>query len=143
MKINLDDIEKKKQPFQAPPEQYFENLPLQIKGKIKSKDGVEWSRIGLTWKLGLAVLPLLILAFYFLYTPADQQSVDEILAKIPDYELLAYVEQMDLDLAELTKNLPESWSEGLGEMNGIDEVEIDSESINDLLFEYDLDTEYL
>lgn len=140
MKYKLDDIDKK-QSFKVP-EGYFEDLPLRIQTKIQKKK--KHSQVLLpSWRFAFAASILVILVAYFI---ADQTptSVERLLADIPQDDLIAYLDEMELDMEDLTRVYQEtSVSFELDELDGLEELELDEEEMDDLFLEYDLNEDYL
>lgn len=143
MKINLDDIDKK-QPYSIP-EQYFEDLPLKIQGRIsaESHSKLSWlPNFSLVWKLIIATVPIIILAI-FIYLPPSNPTAEELLAEIPESELIAYVDQIDLNLSDISQTFENEIMNGLLEDHSLNDVEINTEQLQDILLEYDLEIEHV
>ncbi len=140
MKYKLDDIDKK-QSFKVP-EGYFEDLPLKIQTRIQKKEKHTSVRLP-SWKFALAASILVLLVTYFV---VDQKppSAEMMLAEVSQDELIAYLDNMDLDLEDITNTFHETSSElEFDEMDGLEELDMNKSDLNDLLLEYDLNEDYL
>lgn len=140
MKYKLDDIDKK-QSFKVP-DGYFEELPLKIQTKIQPKK--KHTQVTLpSWKFALAASILVILVTYYV---ADQKpaSAESLLAEIPQSELIAYLDNMELDMEDLATMYTES-SEDIEfeNLDGLNELDMNEEELDDLLLEYDINEDYL
>jgi hypothetical protein len=107
------------------PEDYFDELPAIIQGRIKTKSTFQW---GLTFKYALPVLVIIMMVFYFNDTPStttspiqiSKQEAIDYLNKRVDYE----IDEMMLtdELADnLTTKQTESSSMDEYLLNDIDE----------------------
>ncbi len=67
-----------------------------------------------------------------------------LLAEVSQDELIAYLDNMELDLEELTTTFQEtSGGLELEEINGLEELDINEGDLDNLLLEYDLNEDYL
>ena len=139
MKYKLDDIDKKPQ-FEVP-EGYFEDLPMRIQKRIEAKRPVR--KVFVSWSLAIATSISLILISIFTFR-ANDNPVDQLLAEVPHMELVAYLDQLELeesDIAEVfTDVVQEIDLEGFGLL---DELELEDQSIDEILNEYNLEEELL
>lgn len=140
MKYKLNDIDKK-QPFKTP-EGYFEDLPLKIQTRIQKKEKHTSVRLP-SWKFALAASILVLVVTYFI---ADQKplSAEMMLAEVSQDELIAYLDNMDINLEDITTTFQETSNElEFEEMNGLEELDMNEGDLDDLLLEYDLNEDYL
>jgi hypothetical protein len=140
MNYKLDDIDKK-QSFKVP-EGYFEDLPLKIQSKIQKKE-IHSNVLLPSWKFALAASILVILVTYFI---ADQKppSAEMLLAEVSQEDLIAYLDNIDLDIEDLTSTFQESTEElDFENLDGLDQLDMNEEELDDLLLEYDITEDYL
>ena len=139
MRYKLDNIDKKP-PFEVP-ERYFEDLPMKIQRRVEDhkKQGAffNWP----IWAVASAACVLLIVVLFTLQN--SSQSPENMLTEIPTSELVAYLDQLDIDLDDLTSTLPDEIDIIESEdTDMLDEVEFeDPSSLDDFLKEYDLTIE--
>ncbi|MEM9340671.1 MAG: hypothetical protein AAGA66_18200 [Bacteroidota bacterium] len=141
--FKLDDIEKKGQPFKAP-DGYFEDLPLRIQHRIQTNASSKVSWYGtpaFKWAFSIATIVIVLLSVTFF---DSSQSTEDLLAEIPEEELLAYVDQMSFDEEEiLTAFEGDIQSLDFAESATLNDLDIENESLEDLMSEYGLEEEYL
>ncbi len=141
--FKLDDIDKKGQPFQAP-EGYFEDLPLKIQKRIemRSASKVKWYAT-LPFKLAFSIATVLIIVLSITFF-GKSQSAEDILAEIPEEELLAYIDEISLEEEEILTAFENTniWS-GFSNETTLDELNMEDESLDELMIDYDLTDEYL
>ncbi len=140
MKYKLDDIDKK-ETFKVP-DGYFEDLPLKIQQRIST--GQKKQRRGIpVWSLAMAASVIVILTFIFLI-PDNNSAAEDMLAEIPQDELIAYLDQLELDEFDIASAMGEDVNAiNLEDMNILDGIDLGDEAIDDVLLEYDLEDEYL
>ncbi len=128
--IRLDDIPKKSL-FEAP-EGYFEKLPGHIQARIaRPEPEPAWGRLAFRYALPVV---LLAAAAVFVLTNRDNLNPEDLLAQVDSEQLVAYLDETDLNSDDLLEAVPldeteaESLeAEALGDLvideNVIDEVE--------------------
>ena len=140
MKYKLDDIDKK-QAFKAP-EGYFEDLPMKIQQRITEEPRKQSSSTPV-WALAMAASVVIVVAFIFLFQD-NQPSTESLLADIPQEELIAYLDQLEVDEYDLANAMGDDADAVLLEdTNVLDGIDLGEDAIEDVLLEYDLEDEYL
>ncbi len=140
MKHTLDDIDKKG--IFKTPEEYFEDLPLKIQQRISNEAKSRKYTIP-SWSLAFAASTLLIITFVFILSKSGPNA-EELLADIPQDELMAYLDQIDIDEYDIASVITESAEElEFENTNMLDGIDLEDQSIEDVLLEYDLADEYL
>ncbi|WP_425391744.1 hypothetical protein [Ekhidna sp.] len=142
MKYKLDDIDKKE--VYKVPNGYFEDLPLKIQTRINKEKNAAIKRSIPSWSLALAASIILIITFIFILPTNNTSSAEEILASVPQGELLAYLDQIELDEYEIASTINDG--DEIFEFedpNVLEGIDINDESLDDVLLEYDLQDEYL
>ena len=140
MKYKLEDIDKK-ETFKVP-EGYFEDLPMKIQQRISQEEKPQRFSIP-SWSLALAASLLLIVTFVFIL-PGNEPSAEELLAEVSQEELVEYLDQLELDEYDIASAIGED--EEMFEFedtNVLDGIDLEDQSIDDVLLEYDLADEYL
>lgn len=141
MKHKLDDIDKK-EVFQVP-EGYFEDLPMRIQKRVDSEKPVTRQQFIPKWGLALASSIALIVTFVFVFNN-NGPSPEDMLAEVSQDELVAYLEQMELDEYEIASAFDEDMEIFETEdTNVLDGIDLGEDAIDDVLLEYDLEDEYL
>lgn len=139
MNKKLDDIEKKLKV----PEGYFEELPMRIQKRIEMEQSGSPSFKIPAWSLAMAASIVVIIGFIFIWD-GNNTTVEELIAEIPEEELIAYVEQLHLDAYDLAVAFPETTEElEFKDIEMMDELEVDDLSIDDILLEYNIEEEKL
>ena len=133
--IKLDQI-KKADPFHAP-EGYFNELPAEIEARIsKEAHGLRGKSLSLYETLGYAAAAAVavVLTFTQIQSP-EKASSQQLLSKIPDEELISYLEFEGIADADLV-DVQGSWQ--VEDESQIPEMlpEIDDETLNYLYQEY-------
>ncbi|MEP1094623.1 MAG: hypothetical protein ABJG78_05905 [Cyclobacteriaceae bacterium] len=139
--IKLDDIEKKSQPYSVP-EGYFEDLPMKIQGRISQQKKESWIKMPAV-KLAFAAGAMLAIVMSVVFV---NQSVtpEDLLADIPEEELLAYIDMLQIDENDILAAFEGSVeSIDFFDANGLEDLELEDEYLDDLLIEYDLSDDYL
>lgn len=138
--IKLDDIEKNTRPFEVP-EGYFDDLPMKIQSRIETKKKTNWVRTP-TFRLALsaATMFLIVLGVVFFN---QSTTPEDMLADIPEEELLAYINMTELDEADILAAFQGSIESIEFEDSAFDDLNLEDESLDDLLLEYDLTDDYL
>lgn len=140
MKYKLDDIEKKES-FKVP-EGYFEDLPLKIQQRISKEDKKQGIRVP-SWSLALAASILLLVTFVFIL-PSNDASAEDLLAQISQEEIVAYLDQIELDEYDIASAIGDEVNElDFNDTNVLDGVDLEDQTLDDVLIEYDLADEYL
>ena len=141
MKYKLDDIEKKKV-FDVP-EGYFEDLPMKIQKRIESEST---SKMAIAWpKWGVALAASLTLIAVFLFViPSNDVNAEDLLASVTQEELIAYLDEIELEEFEIITALGDNPSVfDFAETEGLDDIDLEDQSIDDMLLDYDLEEELL
>ena len=139
MNKNLDDI-KKKPSFQVP-DGYFEDLPLRIQKRIEAEKPRSKSIHLPSWSYATAAAIILITSF-FVFFNTNQNPVDDFLADISEEDLVAYIENLDLDEYDLAVTFPDATSDlEFEDVEMMDGLELEDQSIDDILLEYDIELE--
>ena len=140
MKYKLEDIDKK-QPFEAP-EGYFKDLPMRIQAKIDGKKSVTVKQRIPAWSLAMASFAL-IFTFVFVFYD-NQPSAEDLLADISEEELMAYLDEIELDEYDIASAFENDLDIlNLDENSVLDGINMENEAIDDMILEYDLGDEYL
>ena len=141
MKYKLDDIEKKKV-FDVP-EGYFEDLPMKIQKKIESESTSKMAIAWPKWSVALAASLTLIAVFLFVI-PSNDVNAEDLLASVTQEELIAYLDEIELEEFEIITALGDNPSVfDFAETEGLDDIDLEDQSIYDMLLEYDLEEELL
>lgn len=100
--IRLDDIPKKSL-FEAP-EGYFEKLPGRIQARIaRPEPDPAWGRLALRYALPVV---LLAAAAVLVLTNRDNLSPEDLLAQVDSEQLVAYLDETDLNSDDLLDAVP-------------------------------------
>ena len=141
MKYKLDDIEKKKV-FDVP-EGYFEDLPMKIQKRIESESTSKMAIAWPKWSVALAASLTLIAVFLFVI-PSNDVNAEDLLASVTQEELIAYLDEIELEEFEIITALGDNPSVfDFEETEGLDDIDLEDQSIDDMLLEYDLEEELL
>jgi len=141
MKYKLDDIEKKKV-FDVP-ESYFEDLPMKIQKRIESETSGKVAFAWPKWSVALAASLTLIAVFLFVI-PSNDVNAEDLLASVTQEELIAYLDEIELEEFEIIAALGDNPSVfDFEETEGLDDIDLEDQSIDDMLLEYDLEEELL
>lgn len=100
----LEDIPKKNI-FQVP-DGYFDQLPGIIQSRVAKPAPIHWYATP-AFKFALPLVALLALGIYWYVSPG--KSLEQQLAAIETEQLMAYLEDSDLSIDELTESV--TWSE--------------------------------
>jgi hypothetical protein len=140
-KITISEITKKS-PFKVP-EGYFEKMQSEIESKIeKELAPKETNKNIFTWKkyaLPIAASFAVFLGVYFATSYEQNKNNETQLAKITDKQMVQYLENEDLDLADLTDNMnlnPEEINKILDENTDILSPTINEKELNQLEAKY-------
>lgn len=102
-KIKLNDISKES-PFKVP-EGYFEKMQVEILSRIESekaisKPSLQWRK----WAIAAAASLAVFFGVYFsqFYQKTDQTEIE--IANVTDQQMIQYLENENIDLADLTEN---------------------------------------
>ena len=141
MKYKLDDIEKKKV-FDVP-EGYFEDLPMKIQKRIESESTSKMAIAWPKWSVALAASLTLIAVFLFVI-PSNDVNAEDLLASVTQEELIAYLDEIELEEFEIITALGDNPTVfDFEETEGLDDIDLEDQSIDDMLLEYDLEEELL
>ena len=137
MDQKLDDMDRETR-FQVP-EGYFDELPMRIQQRIDAEKPRKWSFPLPLWSYATAAV-LLIIASFALLMDQHASEVDELLAEVSEEDLVAYIEELDLDAFDLASTFPEVTNdlefEDLEMMNNLD---LEDHPIDDILLEFNLE----
>ncbi|MEP1032148.1 hypothetical protein [Ekhidna sp.] len=140
MKYKLNNIDKK-EIFKVP-DGYFESLPLKIQQRISSSSKPERNGIP-SWSLALAASFLLLITFVFIL-PDNAPSPEQLLAEVSQDEIVAYLDQVELDEYDIATAFGDDADElNFEDTNVLDGIDLGDQAIDDVLLEYDLEDEYL
>ena len=140
MKRKIEDIDKK-QVFNTP-EGYFEDLPMRIQARIESEKPQAVSKRLPKWSLALASVALLLTFVFVLYDSGTSEQ--DLLAGISQEELVAYLDQIELDEYEIASTFESDLDAlNLDETSVLDGIDMENEALEDVLLEYDLGDEFL
>lgn len=140
MNHKIDDIDKKNN-FKVP-EKYFEDLPLKIQTRIHKDEKKNQYAFPL-WKLAVAASMLIFLVTYFIIEE-QPTSADALLAEVSQEELIAYLDEIDIDLEEITSTFQETANDfDLDMVDAFESLEVDEEDLDELMLEFDLNEDYL
>lgn len=93
----LNDIDKK-QVFEVP-EGYFDQLPLRIQKRLETPQRtVAWFQLPVM-RYAVPVVVLMVAGLFWIYS--GNKSIEEQLSAIDDSELVAYLQESDLNSEEL------------------------------------------
>lgn len=140
MKYKLDNIDRKKV-FKAP-DGYFEDLPLKIQKRVEEERNTSVRYAVPKWSLALAASLALIVTFFFI-SQNNGPSPEEMLAEVSQDELVAYLDHLDLDEYEIASAFNENVEIFDEETNVLDGIDLEDQSIDDVLQKYDLEDEIL
>ncbi len=139
--IKLDDIEKNSRPFSVP-EGYFDDLPMKIQNKILAEKKEAWFKRPV-FRLGLAMAAVFVIVMSIVFIN-QSASPEDLLADIPEEELLAYIDLMQLDESDIFSAFEGSIETiEFFDMEGLEDLQFEDEALDDLLIEYDLTDDYL
>jgi len=140
MKYKLDDIEKKS--GYKVPEGYFEELPLKIQQRIQSESTQSKTLKVPSWSLAMAASVVIILTSVFLLFQGKDNAAEELLAEVPEEDLIAYLDQFEMDEYDLASAFPEDTEElEFEDIEMLDEVDLEDESIDEILLEFNIEDE--
>ena len=141
MKYKLDDIEKKSA-FKVP-EGYFEDLPMRIQKRVESESPQRSTFRLPSWSFAMAASVLLVISFVFIFNTSDQNA-NELLAEVPEADLIAYLDQVDVDIYDLASTFTgDSESLQFDELDMLNGLDVEEGSLDSILEEYNLEDEYL
>ncbi len=113
----LDEIPKKSL-FEVP-EGYFEKLPgvIQARVAIPTAVGMAWGRLALRY--ALPVLVLAAAALFIINREPGAEGPEEVIASLESEQLVAYLEETDLNIEDLLESIPLDGTE-------VDMLEVDA-----------------
>lgn len=131
--IRLDEIPKKT-PFEAP-EGYFDKLPGRIQARIATPEpAMAWGRMALRYALPVTVLAVAA----FLLWSRPELSPEEMLARVDSEQLVAYLQEADLNTDDLLEAIPLEPAEAEAiEQGTMEEITLDDLDLDLLLDEFD------
>lgn len=138
----LDEIPKKSL-FEAP-EGYFEKLPGRIQARIaKPEPEVAWGKLVLRYALPVVIIAA---AAIFIVNREPVRSPEEVIASLESEQLVAYLEETDLNIDDLLESIPLDGAEvDMLEVDALDDFGFDGfdeGNIEELVDEFDsLDVE--
>ena len=123
----LEDIPKKML-FEVP-EGYFDKLPGVIQARVSEKRPESaWAGFGsFAVKFALPVIAVIAAGVFYLSSPVTV-SAEELLAGIDSEQLVAYLQESDLNADDLLESIPLD----LEEADAIEEDALDEMKLNDL-----------
>ena len=140
MKYKLDDIDKK-QVFKVP-EDYFEDLPVKIQQRISNERKNQRSGVP-AWSLAFTAAILLLATFIFII-PNGDPTAEDLLAEVSQEDIVAYLDQIDLDEYDIASAFAVEDNEWqFEETDMLEGIDLEDQSMDDVLLEYDLGDEYL
>ncbi len=142
MKIKLNDIEKKN-PYSVPPN-YFEGLTPSIQDRIaKNKPASISYRWSWKWALAPALLVVLGIGFLLNNYSTHNDTTSNMLAGVSNEDIFNYLEQSELTETELL-SLSNAPSELLEKSpNYLKGIDLDNQSLDELMETFDLNDDYL
>lgn len=137
-KIKLDDLSKKV-PFEVP-EGYFDALTRDIQARItEEKPTLEWLP-KLQWAMVATAAMVIVAVIWFWPGAPAAPTAEELLAEVPEQDLMAYLDWSDITESELLEGVDEEVVEGLWQeeelLAPIDLEEVDLER---MLLEFETD----
>lgn len=141
MKYTLDDIDKK-QGFEVP-KGYFEDFPMKIQKRIE-KEKTETKSLRLpSWSLAMAASIVVIVSFVLIFN-SNTVTAEDMLAEIAEEDLVAYIGQLEMDEYDLADAFPdEAGVIEFEDINIFENMDIEDESLDGILEEYNLEDELL
>ncbi len=137
MQKKLDDILKK--PDFKVPDGYFDDLPMKIQQRIELERPAKREAMLPTWSLAMATAMIVVIGFVSLLN-MEKNNVEELLADVSEVDLVAYIEGFDLDTYDIAATFPETTNAlEFEDMEMMDGLELEDQSINDILLEYNLE----
>ncbi len=141
MKYKLDDIDKKTD-FKVP-EGYFEDLPMRIQKRIEEEQTAKSTFKLPVWSFAMAASVALIVTFFFVFS-GNENTAEQLLAEISEEDLIAYLDELEIDEYDLASAFPETTNELIFEKKEmLDDIEFGDESIDNILLEYNIQVEDL
>lgn len=135
----LDEIPKKML-FKVP-EGYFETLPGRIQARVSKPEpvpavmGMAWGRLGLRY-----ALPVLMIAAaaIFVINLEPARSPEEVIASLESEQLVAYLQESDLNIDDLLEAIPLDGSEvDMLEVDALEDFGFDEANVDELVDEFD------
>lgn len=125
----LDEIPKKTL-FEVP-EGYFEKLPGRIQSRISQPEPAPaWGRMALRYALPVALIGIAAVVF-LVNRPA--LSPEEVIAGIESEQLVAYLEDSEINTDELLNGITLDTDElEMLELDALGDMELDEATLNDL-----------
>src|SRR5262245_47998646 len=133
----LDEIPKKSL-FEAP-EGYFERLPGRIQDRLSKPqaEGAEaaWGRLALRYALPVVILAS---AALFVLTREPAGSPEEVIASLETEELVAYLQETDVNIEDLLESIPLDGAEvDVLEADALGDFGLDDDAVDALVDEFD------
>ena len=141
--FKLNDIDKKGQLFKVP-EGYFEDLPMRIQQKIETSQKSKTSWVSTpVFRVALSVASIFIVILMFTLINGSE-TPEELLSEVSQEELLAYIDYMSLEEDEILTAFEKTFQTmDFSNETELDELELEDESLDELINVYDLTDEYL
>jgi len=138
---HTENHNEKKHPFTVP-DGYFDQLTRDIQARVSEKPATRWMPApALRWSLA-GVAAAIIVAIVVWMPGKNEASPEEMLAEVSDEDLIAYLETMSIEEDELIEMVPEeSVDDILLIEEPLDNLELEDEDIDELLKEYELESE--
>jgi len=136
----LEEIPKK-EVFKVP-EGYFENLPGIIQARVAKQNTAKEFRPVFTYALRFALPAIFLFAvgLFWLTRPDQTPTAESILASIQTEDLVAYLEDGDLNTEELLEDVLLSDEDARQIEGAVYEQEWSDASVEDILDEIDINT---
>ncbi len=133
---------KEKQLFTVP-EDYFDKLPGRVQAQITTSNKQISFKFPVVFKYALPVITLTIAVIFWMQSNniSKTQSVHQLLAEIPAADIIDYLEDSDLSLADIIESIDQEGNVFDNYMNELDTIS--EEDMNVYLEDYELTGEYL
>ena len=138
MNKKIKDIDKNLN-FQVP-DGYFEDLPLKIQKRIEEEKPKSRNLKLPVWSFTMAASIVLIISFALLFGSDNSNNAENLLAEVSEEDLVAYIEELDLDEYDLATTFPETTDElEFEDIEMMDGLDLEDHSIDDILLEYNIE----
>lgn len=139
MKFKLDDINNK-HPFQVPDE-YFDELTSKIQSRI-STDSTRQTTPYYKLAWALPAMVIIISAGLWVVNLRTSNEPENLLAEVSDEAIMQYLESDDLSIAELI-DMTDRPEELVDDPDYLQGIELEGESLDELMNTFDLNETYL
>lgn len=133
---------KHKQLFTVP-DGYFDKLPGRVQDKIVTSERRTTFKFPVIMKYALPIITLAIVVIFWMqrYNVNTTQDVHQLLSEIPTVDIIDYLEDSDLSLAEIIESIDQDGNVFDNYMNELDTIS--EEDLDVYLEDYELTGEYL